>query len=144
MTNPTPGQMILMEISIPTPRGFSFKRTAISHGWYGLRPFELDQLNWTLARVIDLGEARPVTVKVSESPGAIKIKIGRKLGKRAAEKVARDVRHILRLDDDLMAFYEMVAKDSDFGWIASAGAGRMLRSPTVFEDLVKTICTTNC
>ena len=24
------------------------------------------------------------------------------------------------------------------------GAGRMLRSPTVFEDLVKMICTTNC
>jgi 3-methyladenine DNA glycosylase/8-oxoguanine DNA glycosylase len=28
-------------------------------------------------------------------------------------------------------------------WTAS-GAGRMLRSPTVFEDVVKTICTTNC
>jgi 3-methyladenine DNA glycosylase/8-oxoguanine DNA glycosylase len=24
------------------------------------------------------------------------------------------------------------------------GAGRMIRSPTVFEDVVKTICTTNC
>ena len=31
---------------------------------------------------------------------------------------------------------------SSRGW--RAGAGRMLRSPTVFEDLVKTICTTNC
>jgi 3-methyladenine DNA glycosylase/8-oxoguanine DNA glycosylase len=26
----------------------------------------------------------------------------------------------------------------------TTGAGRMLRSPTVFEDVVKTICTTNC
>jgi len=34
--------------------------------------------------------------------------------------------------------------DSDFEWIASEGAGRLLRSPTVFEDLVKMICTTNC
>ena len=25
-----------------------------------------------------------------------------------------------------------------------AGAGRMIRSPTVFEDVVKTVCTTNC
>jgi len=25
-----------------------------------------------------------------------------------------------------------------------AGSGRMLRSPTVFEDVVKTVCTTNC
>src|SRR5207245_2481087 len=29
-------------------------------------------------------------------------------------------------------------------WVIEKGAGRMLRSPTVFEDLVKTICTTNC
>ena len=27
---------------------------------------------------------------------------------------------------------------------AAAGAGRLLASPTVFEDVVKTICTTNC
>jgi 3-methyladenine DNA glycosylase/8-oxoguanine DNA glycosylase len=133
-----------MEISIPAPRGFSFRRTAISHGWYGLPPFELDQVNWTLTRVIDLPEGRPLTVEISESPGAIKACVGRRLGKRAAEKVVRDVRHMLRLDDDLLAFYEMVRKDSGFEWIAGAGAGRMLRSPTVFEDLVKTICTTNC
>ncbi|MFP5264172.1 MAG: DNA-3-methyladenine glycosylase family protein [Blastocatellia bacterium] len=133
-----------MEISIPAPRGFSFRRTAISHGWYGLPPFELDQVNWTLTRVVDLPEGRPVAVKISESPGAIKAAVARRLGKRAAEKVLRDVRHMLRLDDDLLTFYEMVRKDSDFGWIAGAGAGRMLRSPTVFEDLVKTICTTNC
>ncbi len=27
---------------------------------------------------------------------------------------------------------------------AARGAGRLLRSPTVFEDVVKTVCTTNC
>ncbi|HEX8185656.1 MAG TPA: Fe-S cluster assembly protein HesB [Blastocatellia bacterium] len=133
-----------MEISIPTPPDFSFKRTAISHGWYDLPPFELDQPSWTLTRVIDIGDAPPVTVKISEAPRALKVNIGRKLGKRAVEKVTRDVRHMLRLDDDMVSFYEMIATDSDFKWIASAGAGRMLRSPTVFEDLVKTICTTNC
>lgn len=29
-------------------------------------------------------------------------------------------------------------------WVRERRAGRLLRSPTVFEDLVKTICTTNC
>ena len=32
--------------------------------------------------------------------------------------------------------------DGDLAWCAT-GAGRMLRAPTVFEDVVKTICTTN-
>jgi len=122
-----------MKISIPIPPGFSFKRTAISHGWYDLPPFELDKVNWTLTRVVDLGPAPPVTVKISEAPGTLQVSIGRRLGQRAVERVARDVRHMLRLDDDILAFYEMVTKDSDFEWIASAGAGRMLRSPTVFE-----------
>jgi len=55
-----------------------------------------------------------------------------------------DVRHMLRLDDNLEQFYSTTKSDSDFGWIAAQGAGRLLRSPTVFEDLVKMICTTNC
>jgi N-glycosylase/DNA lyase len=37
----------------------------------------------------------------------------------------------------------VAAADPALVWV-TAGAGRMLRSPTVFEDVVKTICTTNC
>ncbi len=50
---------------------------------------------------------------------------------------------MLRLDEDLSGFYAVAAADPALAWSAR-GAGRMLRSPTVFEDLVKTICTTNC
>jgi hypothetical protein len=59
-----------MEIIIKTPSGFSFRRTAISHGWYGLPPFEFDQARWTLTRVINIGDAQPVTVEITEAPGA--------------------------------------------------------------------------
>src|SRR5437870_6801631 len=51
---------------------------------------------------------------------------------------------MFRLDDDLREFYQAVTADPDFAWVAHEGAGRLLRSPTVFEDLVKMICTTNC
>jgi 3-methyladenine DNA glycosylase/8-oxoguanine DNA glycosylase len=134
-----------MEITIQAPPGFNFKRTAISHGWCELPPFELDRANWKLARVIDLGEGcRPVTATISEENGAVKVTTRRKLGKRAAEKVVRDTQRMLRLDDDMNSFYELVSGSPDFDWIARMGAGRLLRGPTVFEDLVKTICTTNC
>src|SRR5205823_2819476 len=46
-------------------------------------------------------------------------------------------------DADLSGFYEAARDDAHLGWVGT-GAGRMLRSPTVFEDVVKTICTTNC
>ena len=133
-----------MELDIPTPPTFSFKRTAISHGWYDLPPFELNQETWTLTRVIDLGKTRPVTVAISEGRRAVSVKVVRNVGPRALEKITRDVRHMLRLDDDMTPFYDAVAGDPDFAWIASSGAGRLLRAPTVFEDLVKMMCTTNC
>jgi N-glycosylase/DNA lyase len=53
------------------------------------------------------------------------------------------LRVMLRLDEDLSSFYRVAAADPALGWV-TGGAGRMLRSPTVFEDVVKTICTTNC
>lgn len=133
-----------MEIIIQTPLGFSFKRTIISHGWAGLLPFEIDRENWVLTRVLALGKSRAVTVRLAETKQGVSVVAPVKPGKRDVERVARDVRHMLRLDDDMSLFYEALAGEPDFNWIAGAGAGRMLRSPTVFEDLVKTICTTNC
>ena len=47
------------------------------------------------------------------------------------------------MNQDLSGFYEKASADPDLAW-AAAGAGRMLGSPSVFEDVVKTICTTNC
>jgi len=49
---------------------------------------------------------------------------------------------MFRLDEDLSGFYAVVSTDGELAWCAS-GAGRMLRASTVFEDVVKTICTTN-
>ena len=132
------------QITIATPRNFSFRRTVISHGWYGLLPFSLDTRKWELTRVIDLGAKPPVTVVMSGRKGQVQLTTSRRLSKTETDKVARDARHILRLDDDLQPFYLATGVEPDYAWIGEQGAGRMLRSPTVFEDLVKMICTTNC
>ena len=59
------------------------------------------------------------------------------------EDVVAGVRHVLRLDHDLSGFYAKAEHDPDLAW-AATGAGRMLQGPSVFEDVVKTVCTTNC
>lgn len=64
------------------------------------------------------------------------------LGDRATDDLNGSVRRILNLDEDLSEFYALVANDPGLSW-AVAGAGRMLRTPTVFEAVVKTITTTN-
>ena len=62
---------------------------------------------------------------------------------REAENLRAAVRYVLRLDEDLSDFYALRRKDPELAWVTS-GAGRMVRSPTVFEEVIKTICTTNC
>lgn len=133
-----------MEIVIATPQEFSFKRTVISHGWCELLPFRIDRDKWALSRTLDLNGKAPVTVVMSATRRSLRIKPSRQLSQTAAKQVVGHVRHMLRLDDNMGDFYNLVAGDRDFDWIPLQGAGRMLRSPTVFEDLVKMICTTNC
>lgn len=133
-----------MQLTLRTPNDFNFYRTVLSHGWCALLPFELDREHWKLTRVLNLDRGKPVTVEVSTRKGSLKILVSRQVGERAAQKIIRDVRHMFRLDDDLKSFYQIILAEPEFAWIAEQGAGRLLRSPTVFEDLVKMICTTNC
>jgi 3-methyladenine DNA glycosylase/8-oxoguanine DNA glycosylase len=133
-----------MKLTIKTPPDFNFRRTVLSHGWCELPPFELDRSKWILTRVLDSVGRKPITVRLSSGKGLVRIETSRTIGAGAADRIIRDVRHMFRLDDDLRAFYQAMAVDPDFAWIASEGAGRLLRSPTVFEDLVKMLCTTNC
>ena len=44
---------------------------------------------------------------------------------------------MFRFDEKLIDFYKLVKADGELAWCA-VGAGRMLRAPTVFEDVVKT------
>jgi 3-methyladenine DNA glycosylase/8-oxoguanine DNA glycosylase len=133
-----------MQLILRTPNHFNFRRTVLSHGWCILLPFELDRANWILTRVLTLDRGKPVTVEVSPRKGGMTLEVSRRVGERAQQSIVRDVRHMFRLDDDLQSFYEQVSSDPEFSWIAQQGAGRLLRSPTVYEDLVKMICTTNC
>jgi N-glycosylase/DNA lyase len=133
-----------MELKISTPRNFSFRRTVASHGWYQLPPFALDTGKWELSRVVDVAQKSPVTIFLTERKTHVRVNTSRALTKSEAAIVLRDARHILRLDDDLNPFYLSITNDPEFSWIGEQGAGRLLRSPTVYEDLVKMICTTNC
>lgn len=128
---------------LETPPNFSFKHTVYSHGWSELAPFELDEVNWRLSYVFTNGKrGKPVSATVSETALGLKIEFSG--GESSREKIIRAIQHILRLDDPLEEFYALTDRDERLGWISAANAGRLLRSPTVFEDLVKTLCTTNC
>jgi N-glycosylase/DNA lyase len=114
------------------------RRTLASHGVADLPPNEIDAEARTLTTTLAL-QRGVTTVRVS--PG--RKRFARVDGSGPSAGVLEAVRHLLRLDADLSAFYALARVDDGLAW-ATGGAGRMMRSPTVFEDVVKTICTTNC
>ncbi|MGI8787625.1 MAG: DNA-3-methyladenine glycosylase family protein [Pyrinomonadaceae bacterium] len=132
-----------LKLYLAAPKNFSFRQTIYSHGWSQLLPFEVDRENLRLNYVSNDSE-KPLAAQISETDGKIRIEIDGRANRKAREKILRGVRHILRFDDDLREFYRITKSEKRLAWIAKKNAGRLLRSPTVFEDLVKTICTTNC
>jgi N-glycosylase/DNA lyase len=119
----------------------SLPRTLLSHGCAELPPSRItpDGGEWVTALALD-GAAHDLRVAAVDAGEAI-LEVD---GPAPRAAVLDRVRAMLRLDLDLSAFYARAAADPDLDWAPAAGAGRLLRSPTVFEDLVKTLCTTNC
>ena len=134
------------EIPLRGPGGepVDLYRTFMSHGVADLLPGRVDEGERTYTTTLAIVGARPRTVRISQGrPGFARVEVeGRTLGGRAADDLRGSVRRILNLDEDLSEFYTLVADDPDLSW-AGTGAGRMLRTPTVFEAVVKTIATTN-
>jgi 3-methyladenine DNA glycosylase/8-oxoguanine DNA glycosylase len=102
-------------------------RTVVSHGVASLPPARVDGEKRTFEYTLPHGWFRLSGESSVEVRGTGVLPV---------------VRHMLRLDEDLSGFYALAESDSELAWV-TRGAGRMLRSPTVFEDVVKTICTTN-
>lgn len=121
-----------------------WRRILASHGVATLPPNRIDSTAWTLQTTLTGEDGLSHAVLVAELQSGVATVRGRGVFSPAdSERILAICRRILSLDEDLSRFYLIAARDPDIAW-ATAGAGRMLRSPSVFEDVVKTICTTNC
>jgi 3-methyladenine DNA glycosylase/8-oxoguanine DNA glycosylase len=130
-------------IRIPTPRGFNFRRTALSHGWYDLLPFSYDMERHVLRRDMSLQHGPVVRCEMSGDPVSL-TPVGSAMTRAREEELVAQVRICLRLDEDLTPFHREARRHPQYRWMARTGSGRLLRAPTVFEDVVKMMCTTNC
>ena len=129
----------------PAGEPVSLERTFRSHGLASLPPMRSDEDGDVLEATVPVPGFRPRTVRVSEGRsgrGTVST-VGPPPEREEGERLFRAVRYVLRLDEDLSGFYALAAGDPKLSWV-TRGAGRMIRGATVFEDVVKTLCTTNC
>jgi hypothetical protein len=107
-------------------------RTIVSHGVAELPPNLVDLAGRALETTLPVRRGA-CTVRITEHNGKLRIEGS------ADPRLTQTVAHMFRLDEDLSRFYELV-RDDELAWCA-LGAGRMLRAPTAFEDVVKTMRT---
>ncbi len=107
-----------------------FARTIVSHGVAELPPNRVDLAGRVLETTLPTRRSAR-TVRITEHGRNLRIEGS------SDPQLTRTVAHMFRLDEDLSDFYELVREDGELSWCA-LGAGRMLRAPTVFEDVVKT------
>ena len=106
-----------------------FARTIVSHGVAELPPNRVDLAGRVLETTLPTRRSAQ-TVRITAEGKNLRIEGS------ADPRLTKTVAHMFRLDEDLSDFYELV-RDDDLAWCA-LGAGRMLRAPTVFEDVVNT------
>ncbi len=128
---------------------FDFAAAAFSHGWARLAPNSWDEAARVLSRVERLDAGQIVDLRImgtgdTQQP-LVAIEVGHAAPLSAADRAEteRKVGHMLRIDEDFSHFYALCAARGGRWAAIGGGLGRLLRSPTVWEDVVKTIATTN-
>jgi 3-methyladenine DNA glycosylase/8-oxoguanine DNA glycosylase len=128
--------------TLPTPRDYTLRRDVCSYGYFLLSPNRWDVGRRVIGRVLSLGD-RPVYAEISQNgPRGTPLTVitSRSLGKPARRQAEAQLTRMLRLDEDtplIRAFHKV---DPRF---KRAGRGRLFRSASLFEDVIKTVTSCN-
>jgi 3-methyladenine DNA glycosylase/8-oxoguanine DNA glycosylase len=130
-------------LSMPAVPPFSLSSIVTSHGWSRLKPFSTDEGGTRLSRIERLPSGRVIELTMEGGQGGVEVGVPGDLSEKQLDEVRGSVCWMLGLDQDLSAFYAAARQEPKLARVEARGQGRILRSPTLFEDVVKTILTTN-
>ena len=112
-------------------------RIVNSHGWRTLAPFSWDPDGQRLATAAVVG-SRAVAIDLSQSGARVLVEAWGEAGREELRAVAE---RMLWTDLDLAEFHARCRRQKRYREVAAAGDGRLLRSPSPWEDLVKVLAS---
>jgi 3-methyladenine DNA glycosylase/8-oxoguanine DNA glycosylase len=127
-------------LTIPTPSDYRFARDVCSYGYFLLAPNHWDPRTRVFSRVLDLTGGEAGVAIRERQRGTIEAKFSRTLDNRDRAEARRQIARMLRLDEPtsvIREFHRLAPR-----WRRS-GRGRLMRSPTLFEDVIKTVTSCN-
>jgi 3-methyladenine DNA glycosylase/8-oxoguanine DNA glycosylase len=132
-----------MEILLKNTSPFSLESIIHSHGWIQLAPFHYIKGSQAFSYTTTLASGEVYTLKVCQKPSGIVVNLPDYFGREDQIEVEQTVKWMLAWDIDLSDFYALAAQESKLAHLPQKTSGRILRSASLFEDVVKTILTTN-
>lgn len=121
---------------------FIFYTTVRSHGWYQLAPSLWDEETQVLRRAERLSNGRVISLELSGMDGGVRVRAPKLAAVEKAELRAR-LSWMFWLEADFTAFYARADAEPLLRHVREKAQGRMLRSTSLFEDVVKMMMTTN-
>jgi 3-methyladenine DNA glycosylase/8-oxoguanine DNA glycosylase len=136
------------QIRLVSETPFKLASVMHSHGWIQLEPFSAEAAGSEFRYVDTLPAGRVVVYRVREDPmerDDVLVTATSDVRLPASDRTAviRRLRWMLGLDMDLREFHELAGEEPKLADVRPSARGRFLRSPTLWEDIVKTILTTN-
>ena len=132
-----------MNINLSARQPFNFLSVVNSHGWVQLAPFRFNDADRVLSYTDRLSNGRMVDYRMTETSNGVNVNITGRLGKAEQDEIAEKVTWMFGLDQEFNDFYKTARKEPKLKHAKKLARGRVLRSPTFFEDVLKTVLTTN-
>ncbi len=129
-------------LRVKVPADYSLSRDVCSYGYFLLRPnhWIVDQQCLLTCLHLEDGAAGCKLSQPGNKGSELSVRFDRKLTKPEQVEARAQLARMLRLDEsraEVAAFHKVDAR-----WKRS-GRGRLFRSPTLFEDVVKTVTSCN-
>ena len=131
-----------MKFTLSAHPPFKFLSVVNSHGWRQLAPFSYDELTNILSYILRLSTGRVIELKFHDETDGVTVET-EKLDKLEKKEVENIVTWMFGLDMEFSSFYTALRGEPKLARAKKLSLGRLLRAPTLFEDVVKTILTTN-
>ena len=131
-----------MHFTLSARPPFNFQSVLQSHGWCQLLPFRLDDETGKLGYILRLSSGQVVDLEISEASGGIQVQTTQLTSIEKAE-VTAVLTWMFGLNLDFSNFYDAIRGKPPLAHVEKRAMGRVLRSPTFFEDVIRTILTTN-
>jgi len=128
--------------TLTAPPSFNLPAVVRSHGWIQMTPFS-ETADHGLGYTIRLAGGSILRFEVGADGDGLRVDTSCPLTPAEQAELGQSIRWMLGLELDFSEFYPLASQEPRLLKMVERKAGRVLRSPTLFEDVMRTMLTTN-